>query len=293
MEDQLRMSQKILVIGANGALGTDLLKNIPGSMGATHADFDICDKDAASAFIKETGVKAIVNTAAFHQVPNCESQYAKAFEVNTIGVRNLAQICAEEKIHLCHVSTDYVFDGTKGQPYLESDIPAPLSIYAITKLGGEHALAAYGEDWSVVRSCGLYGEVPTRAKGGNFVSTMIRLGTERESVQVVDDEIVCPTYTKDLALGIKALLDAKGKGIYHITQAESCSWYDFAEVIFQQAKLPAKLERTKAANFQSVVKRPTYSVLDCSHFQEVSGHQMPHWKDALERHLEALGYSKG
>lgn len=287
------MARKTLIIGANGALGTDLLKQIPHAIGATHADFDICDLDAARKFIEQAEVHAIVNTAAFHQVPNCESQYAKAFEVNAIGVRNLAQISAERDIHLCHISTDYVFDGSKGEPYLESDLPAPLSIYAITKLAGEHALAAYGSNWSVVRSCGLYGEIPTRAKGGNFVSTMIRLGQERDVVQVVDDEIVCPTYTKDLAHGIGQLLDANGRGLFHITQAESCSWYDFAKVIFEQAKLPARLESTKAANFQSVVKRPTYSILNCDHFQQITGHQMPHWKDALERHLTALGHPKG
>lgn len=282
----------ILVIGANGALGTDLVANLPNAVGATHSDFDIIDMNGARAFINECGATKVINTAAFHRVPDCEDEYAKAFEVNVIGVRNLALVCAELGIHLCHISTDYVFDGVKGEPYKETDPASPLSIYAISKYAGEQALAAYGDDWSIVRSCGLYGEVPTRAKGGNFVNAMLRLGRERDEVTVVEDEIVVPTYTHDLALGIGALIEAGGRGIFHIANSGETNWYEFAKVIFETCALPARIKPTTAAQFQSKVQRPAYSILDLSHFQQVTGHAMPHWKDALIRHLNKLGVAK-
>lgn len=282
------MTGKVMVIGANGALGSDLMQVLDQPVAATHADFDICDFEATQAAILASGAQAVINTAAFHRVPECETAYDQAFAVNIIGVRNLAQICAAAKIHLCHISTDYVFDGSKGAPYVETDPTAPLSIYAISKLGGENAALAYGEDVSIVRSCGLYGEVPTRAKGGNFINTMIRLGRERDKVTVVNDEIVCPTYTYDLAVGIKQLLEAKGQGIFHITQEGETTWFDFAKVIFETLKLPAELLPTTAAQFQSVVQRPNYSILDNGKFATLTGGRLPHWQQALERHLAKL-----
>jgi len=279
---------KVLVIGANGALGSDLVRVLPDVVSATHAQLDIVDAQACATFIEESGVEAVVNTAAFHRVPDCEAEFAAAFEVNVIGPRNLAQICAKRKIHLCHISTDYVFDGEKGSPYLEDDPCHPLSIYAISKLAGEHAVAAYGDNFSIVRSCGLYGRVPTRAKGGNFINTMLKLGRERELVTVVNDEFVAPTYTYDLAKAIAALLEAGGRGIFHVANAGETNWFEFAQVIFEYCKLPARLEPTVASAFQSLVRRPAYSILDCARFKQVSGFDLPHWKDALLRHLAEL-----
>jgi len=279
------MRRKVLVIGANGALGTDLMKTLEHPVPALHADFDICEKSRAAAFIKKARVQVVVNTAAFHQVPICETEQARAFEVNVMGVRNLAEICADLGLHLCHLSTDYVFDGKARKPYAESDLPAPLNMYAVTKLAGEYAVAAYCADYSIVRSCGLYGRVPTRAKGGNFINAMMRLGREREFVPVVEDETVSPTYTRDLALGIKALLDAEGRGTFHISQAGETSWYEFARIIFEFFRLPAKLKPITAALFQSSVRRPAYSILDNRRFESLTGFQMPLWKDALLRHL--------
>lgn len=284
-EQQAVYPHKVAVIGANGALGSDLMRVLKAPVAGYHKDFDIVDFDATRAWLAQSGVKAVVNTAAFHRVPDCETEYAAAFEVNVIGVRNLARACAELDMHLCHISTDYVFDGSKGKPYREDDPPAPLSIYAISKLAGEYALAAYGDNWSVVRSCGLYGKVPTRAKGGNFINAMIRLGTERDKVTVVNDETVCPTYTYDLAVAIDHLLAAGGQGLFHINQSGQTTWYDFAKVIFETKKLPAAIEPISASAFQSVVKRPNYSILDNGKFEALTKHRMPDWQDALKRHL--------
>ena len=282
------MRKKVLVIGANGALGTDLVQALENPAPAVHADFDIRDKDRTFSWIKSSGAEAVINTAAFHRVPDCETEYAKAFEINAIGVRNLAEICADLKIHICHLSTDYVFDGSKQAPYTEEDVPAPLSIYAITKHAGEQVLAAYGDNYSIVRSCGLYGKVPTRAKGGNFVNTMMKLGAAREKVTVVSDETVCPTYTHDLAKGIVALLNSGGRGVFHITQSGETSWFAFSKVIFDYFKLPAKLEPISSSDFQSKVRRPVYSILDNAKFVKTTGHKMPHWKEALLRFLREI-----
>lgn len=287
-QQQAVYPHKVAVIGANGALGSDLMRVLKAPVPGYHKDFDIVDYDATREWLAQSGVKAVVNTAAFHRVPDCETEYAAAFEVNVIGVRNLARACAELDMHLCHISTDYVFDGSKGKPYREDDPPAPLSIYAISKLAGEYALAAYGDNWSVVRSCGLYGKVPTRAKGGNFINAMIRLGTDRDKVTVVNDETVCPTYTYDLAVAIDRLLAANGQGIFHINQSGQTTWYDFAKVIFETKKLPAAIEPISASAFQSAVQRPNYSILDNGKFEALTKHRMPEWQDALTRHLAEI-----
>ena len=282
------MKRKVLVIGANGALGTDLVKTLGDAVPAVHADFDISDKRKAAAFIKASGVNVVINTAAFHQVPLCETEHERAFQVNVIGARNLAEVCTDFGLHLCHLSTDYVFDGKAEQPYSEADLPAPLNMYGISKLAGEYAVAAYCADYSIVRSCGLYGRVPTRAKGGNFINTMMRLGREREVVTVVDDEIVSPTCTTDLAQGINALLDAEGRGTFHISQTGSTSWYEFARVIFDFFSLPAVLKPIPAKQLQTSVRRPPYSILDNRRFESLTGFKMPPWREALERHLNTF-----
>ncbi len=280
------LNKRVLVIGANGALGTDLMRVLDNAIPAVHKDFDICNLPQAREAVKRSQAEVVVNTAAFHRVPDCEKEYARAFEVNVIGVRNLAEICADLNIHLCHISTDYVFDGKSQRPYREDDPTSPLSMYGISKRAGEQALAAYGDHFSIVRSCGLYGKTPTRAKGGNFINTMMKLGKDLERVTVVNDERVTPTYTEDLAKGIKALLEAEGRGIFHITQSGETSWYEFAQVIFNHFSLPAKLEPIPSAQFQGIVKRPAYSILDNQKLKELTGFEMPHWKDALTRYLE-------
>jgi len=284
------LKKRVMVIGANGALGSDLMVVLKNAIPAVHKDFDICDEDQAREAIKRSEAEVVVNTAAFHRVPDCETAYADAFKVNVIGVRNLAGICRDLKIHLCHVSTDYVFNGESRTPYKEDHPTSPLSIYGISKRAGEQALAAYGENYSIVRSCGLYGKTPTRAKGGNFINTMMKLGNNMEKVTVVDDELATPTYTLDLAKGIQALLNADGRGIFHITQSGVTNWYEFAKVIFDYFSLPARLEPIPASQFQTSVARPAYSILDNGKFQKLTGFHMPDWKDALMRYLnDAFG----
>lgn len=278
-----------VVIGANGALGTDLMEILEYPVPATHDDFDITDLEATRAFLTKVRPRSLINTAAYHQVPACEEHYQIAFQVNAIGVRNLAVCCKQLGIHLCHISTDYVFDGSKKAPYVEDDLPAPVNTYAISKLAGEYMLKAYGgANTSIVRSCGLYGAIPTRAKGGNFITNMVHLGRTRERVTVVDDEIVAPTYTLDLARAIDLLLAAQGRGIFHLTQSGATSWYGFAKVIFKVLGLPAELVPIKSSEFQTKVARPSYSILDNSRFNGLTGHPMRHWETAVRDHLRDM-----
>ena len=278
---------KVVVIGAQGALGTDCVKVFGDSaVPATRAEFDICDPKATRNFLEAHRPTHAINTAAFHQVPLCESEFERAMNVNALALKHLAEACNELQIHLCHISTDYVFDGLKKAPYVETDLPNPLSAYAISKVAGEHVVQAYAKNFSIIRSCGLYGEVPTRAKGGNFITTMARLGKERDRVTVVDDEWVTPTYTLDLACGIKTMLEKGGQGLMHITQSGSASWYQFAQIIFEVLKLPAQLAPISAATFQSTAKRPSYSILDNAKFKHLTGMELRPWDEALRDFLE-------
>ncbi|MCB1049008.1 MAG: dTDP-4-dehydrorhamnose reductase [Acidobacteria bacterium] len=280
---------RVLVVGANGALGSDLLSVLgQEAIGVTHAELEIADPDSVSRCLDQCQPSHVINTAAFHQVPLCESRFEDALKVNTLGATYLARACQIREISLCHISTDYVFDGLKGSPYTETDCPAPLNAYAISKLAGEHAVLTYCDKASVVRSCGLYGRVPTRAKGGNFVTTLVRLGKEREKLTVVNDEWVTPTYTLDLAKALHHLLQKEGRGIFHITQSGAATWFDLAEVIFSVLKLPAKLEPVPAAQFQNEVKRPQYSILDNGKFNRLTQAPLRTWQEALRDYLSTF-----
>jgi len=282
--------ERWLVIGANGALGTDLIeifgdKAIP----AFHSDFDISDKQQSFSFIKKQPVTGIINTAAYHHVPSCEEHPDKAFKVNTLGVRNLSEISTYLKLHLCHISTDYVFDGEKQLPYTEADLPNPLNSYAISKLAGEYMVKAYASSHSIIRSCGLYGRIPTRAKCGNFLTAVLTQAMLKEPLTIVNDEIVAPTYTRELAVGIKELLAHKPAGIFHINQAGQTTWYDFARHLLKHFELDVEIKPVSRDFFQTGLKRPAYSILNCQKFENLTGISMSSWDSALTSFLDENG----
>lgn len=275
------------MIGASGQLGHDVVEQFAGHdvVGLTHEQIELTDAAAVRPTLEALRPRIVVNAAAFHNVPRCESEEAMAFAVNAVAPRHLARACSALGARLVHVSTDYVFDGTKGAPYVESDRPNPLNVYAISKLAGEHAVLADGGDHQVVRSSGLYGMRPCRAKGGNFIDTMFRLARERPEVRVVSDEILTPTCTADLAAQIRLLALEGPPGLFHATGQESCSWYEFARVIFDVGGLSTPLEPTTVSAFPSPVRRPTYSVLDNAALRAAGLDRMRHWRAALEDYL--------
>jgi len=280
---------KTLLIGADGQLGTDLGKIYPADelTPLTLEDLDICDYTEVAKILREHSPEVVINTAAFHRVDECEDNPERPMEVNALAVRNLAIVCKEINAMLVHFSTDYVFDGNASRPYTERDTPRPESVYAISKLAGEYFIRYLHEKHFILRVCGLFGVVGSKEKGTNFVETMIKLAEEGKDIKVVDDQTLTPTYTLALAKRIKALVETKKYGLYHMTCEGECSWYEFAKAIFEISGLSPNLEPTTSGEYRSPAKRPTYSVLEKANLKAVPEvPPMPFWKDALKEYLE-------
>jgi dTDP-4-dehydrorhamnose reductase len=222
-----------------------------------------------------------------HNVEACEADPQRSFLVNGIGGKNLAQISNEVGYTLVHISTDYVFDGFTQVPYVEEDCPNPLNVYGNTKLSGEYFIKSIAEKYFILRLSGLYGINPCRAKGGlNFVSLMLKLSRERDEVRVVDDEILTPTYTGDIASQILHFVGRTDYGLYHVTSQGSCSWYEFASKIFELTNSSVCLSIADPGEFPVKVPRPKYSVLENKALQKAGIDIMPHWSTSLKLYLE-------
>jgi dTDP-4-dehydrorhamnose reductase len=256
----------VLVTGAGGQLGHALLEAFPAARGLTRAEWDV-------TYPAPAGLEAdlVLHTAAWTNVDGAEDDPQAAAAVNVGGVQHAAALGAP----LVVWSTDYVFDGRKREPYLESDAASPLGAYGRTKLHGE---AAAGEQAWVVRSSWLFG--PT---SHNFLRTMLRLGAERDEVAVVDDQRGSPTYVGDLAAATEQVLELP-YGVYHVAAAGDCTWAEFAEAIFEEAGLPARVRRITTAEFGARAPRPAYSVLR----SEKGAPELPHWRDGLRRCIEVI-----
>jgi dTDP-4-dehydrorhamnose reductase len=281
---------KIAVIGANGQLGSDLVaafsENGDVVCALIHSDIEISDLHSVSHALEDIRPHVVVNTAAVHQVENCEREPEKAFAVNALGPRNLAIVSRNLGAVLMHVSTDYVFDGSKGSPYTEEDTPRPLNAYGITKLAGEHFVRVTTARHFVIRTSGLYGKSPCRAKGGlNFIECMLKLAREREEVRVVDSEVVTPTSTTELAQQMVQLSHSNCYGLYHATAEGSCSWYEFAREIFEITVTPARLKVAAPDEFPAKVGRPKYSVLENQALKTRGLNAFKPWQDALHKYL--------
>lgn len=284
---------KIAVIGANGQLGTDVCQafrdNGDDVFEINHDRLDISAKSDTNKLIEDISPEIVINTAAMHNVDDCEANPAESFSVNAIGARNLALASQELDFTLFHISTDYVFDGLKKVPYIESDCPRPLNVYGNTKLSGELFIQTIAEKYFILRVSAIYGENRCRAKGGlNFVTLMLKLAKERDEVRVVDNEFVSPTYTRDIANQIVHMAQSHEYGLFHATSQGSCSWHGFAQRIFELADAPAKLSVADPDEFPAKVPRPYYSVLENSSLQKANLDIMPNWEDGLERYLSLI-----
>jgi dTDP-4-dehydrorhamnose reductase len=280
---------KITIIGANGQLGSQLVETFAPDhevTGLNHSDIEISDRQQSANVFKGIKPDVVINTAAFHHVPKCETEPQTAFNVNAIGALNLAQISEQQGFTLVHYSTDYVFDGKKELPYRENDDTNPLNMYALTKLAGETLIRNNCRRYFILRISGIYGTVACRAKGGNFIMTMTRAAKERDVVKVVDDEILSPTPVRHIAENTKQLLNQDHYGIFHMTCQDGCSWYEFARVIFDRLNLKTPLVACKSDEFPSAVKRPMYSVLENQNLKLAGIDQMPHWQDGLTEFLK-------
>jgi dTDP-4-dehydrorhamnose reductase len=282
---------RIAIIGADGQLGTDLVEACTRAGHTVHPltyqDIHIEDMDSVTSALTPLKPEAVFNAAAFHNVPKCETEIDQAFAVNARGPLNLAKLSETLGYSFIHYSTDYVFDGEKRAPYRETDRPNPLNIYAISKLAGESCALNYSSRSSVIRLSGIYGRVPSLMKGNNFVSIMVKLAAEKPEVRVVTDEVLSPTPTTEIAENSLAILASGETGLYHLVSEGECSWYEFAEVIWQTLQLKTPLHKTSVKEFSSPVKRPFYSALENAHYNRLpNARPMTHWKEALVKFLK-------
>lgn len=272
----------ILVVGANGMLGHDLMKELPGDVqGLDLPDIDITSCESVQEVLERLKPKVVVNAAAYTDVDGCETNTELAMQVNGEGVAFLAMACRSIGAKLVQISTDYVFDGGKGSPYREDDPTGPLSVYGESKLAGEMN-ARFCPDHLIVRTQWLYG-----VNGKNFVETMIRLAGEKEELAVVDDQTGSPTWTVDLARAIRALLQHDCTGIYHAANSGFCTWNDFAKAIFEKEGLAIRVNPLTTDKLDRPARRPLYSTLDCSKLAAEAGFQPQTWREALASYLAA------
>ncbi len=284
---------KILVIGANGQLGGDLVQILSEYspkhqvISLSHSDLEITNPSQVQQVLKQYHPQVVVNTAAYHKVDEVENNPEKAFAVNAIAPLTLARLCREMDVALMFLSTDYVFGGEENRtkPYAENDCPAPLNVYGISKLAGEKSIQATWHKHWIVRTSGLYGLRGASGKGGNFVELMLRLAHEGKDIRVVNDQRLSPTFTQELARGLLNLIEKAPYGLYHLTCSGECSWYEFAVMIFELAELHPNLQPTTSAEFKATARRPSYSVLANLAIKKAGIAPLKDWQSALADYL--------
>jgi dTDP-4-dehydrorhamnose reductase len=278
---------RIAVLGAAGQLGRDLCPRLPGAVvPLSRADVDLEKPETIPAYLAAGRPDVLVNCAAYNFVDKAEADPAPAFAANGLGVRLLAQGCAAAGVKLVHVGTDYVFglDTARTTPFTEDDPPGPVSAYGLSKLVGEYAARA-APGHLVVRTCGLYGVWGNGGKGGNFVETMLRVAGQGKPLKVVHDQHCTPSYTADVADAIAGLIRVGASGLYHATNAGSCTWYEFAAEIFRQAGVTADLTPITSAQFGAPAPRPPYSVLSNAKLAAAGVSAPRAWPEALAAYL--------
>jgi dTDP-4-dehydrorhamnose reductase len=275
---------KIVIIGSTGQLGQDLMKTLRADhevTGLTHQDIEVTDYTSVQT-LKEQKPSVIINTAAFHKTDQCEDEPLKTFFVNAIGPKNVAAISKEINAINVFISTDYLFSGSKNEPYTEDDTPDPINTYGISKLAGELFTKQHPRHY-IFRVASLFGVAGASGKGGNFVETMITKAKKNEPIIVVDDMWMSPTYTKDAAETIKKILDLTLPfGTYHLTNQGQCTWFQFAQEIFKLTGLTPDLKRIKTSQIQTKAKRPLFSALKSIKLHNL---EMRSWKEALYSYL--------
>jgi dTDP-4-dehydrorhamnose reductase len=286
------VSARVLITGGGGQLASDLeaqLATVAEVLAPARAELDVTDEHAVGAAFAALRPTVVYNCAAFHNVEVCEREEDRAFEVNVRAVKRLAQRCTESGATLVHLSTNYVFDGAAADPYDEGASPAPRSIYAISKLAGEHAALAYGDGALVVRTAGLYGQHGSVSKGGNFVTRMIARARTQGELQVVADQLLTPTFTADLAGGLIEAVDRGVSGTLHLTNAGSTSWHGFTEAIMEMAGVDVPIEPATTTRAAGAADRPLNGVLVSSTAAPAGLAPLRPWREALADYLERAG----
>ena len=279
----------ILIIGSNGQLGREMQRTLTkrdvAFKACDYPEIDIASPQSMGRLIVETKPDAVVNCAAYTNVDKAESDYDHAYQINALGPKNLAEACNLHGIELVHISTDYVFSGEaileRGapRPYIESDIPGPVTVYGKTKLEGEKFVQSLHDQYYILRTAWLYGD------GNNFVRTMLKLSEQLDNINVVNDQIGSPTSTVDLANVICSIINSRQYGLYHATCEGQCSWYDFTKKIFQLRGIDTSVAPVTSTEFVRPAKRPAWSVLENANLKKIQKNLFRNWEDSLREYL--------
>lgn len=275
---------KVLVTGARGQLGYDVVERLKElnieHIGVDKEEFDLTDEKETKEFIKSYKPDVVVHCAAYTAVDKAEDEKELCHAVNVLGTRYVAEACKEIDAKMVYISTDYVFDGEKKEPYEVDDKPNPINYYGLTKYLGEREVQNILEKYFIVRISWVFGK-----NGINFVKTMLRLGQERKELRVVCDQVGSPTYTYDLAKLLCEMIQTDKYGIYHATNEGYCSWYEFACEIFKTARMDVKVIPIQSDEYPTKAKRPRNSRLSKNKLELMGFNLLPHWRDALERYI--------
>lgn len=286
------MRNNVLVMGANGQLGKALSDIVVDDNGTSfqfisRQELDLSDVDAIEAFFENKSIDVVVNCAAYTAVDKAELELDLANAINHLAVKKVADVCKRKEISLIHISTDYVFNGESFKPYTEIDAPDPKNVYGETKLNGELAIKKINPNGIIIRTSWVYYKA-----GNNFVKTMLRLGNERNELNVVSDQIGTPTYAGDLAETIISIInhaDFKSRKIesslYHFSNEGVASWYDFAKAIFELRNIDCEINPIDTSGYPTPAKRPQYSVMSKTKIKKDFGVNVPYWRDSLKKML--------
>ncbi|MDU0203569.1 MULTISPECIES: dTDP-4-dehydrorhamnose reductase [Paenibacillus] len=288
--------KRIALLGAKGQLGSDIHRVLKENsqfevIPVTRNMLDVENTETIIPILEKLGrIDVLINCTAFHNTEQCEADPLKALRINSIAVLRMATYCKQNGTLFIHFSTDYVFDGSKQAPYTEEDRVSPLNAYGSSKAAGEEAIAAYLDNYFIFRVSSLFGEAGASGKGGNFVETMIRLSKQGNPISVVQDVIMSPTYTQDIAETVKFFLEQEitAYGVYHCSGEGACSWYELAVQTFAFCGITCETIPIMNSAYAAKVRRPLYSVLDNNKLNRI--YPMRSWQSALEQYLQRKGY---
>jgi len=275
------------VIGSKGMLGKDLMGVLPSSfpddevIGWDIEDIDIQKEEDTATQIEKLQPHIVIHVAAYTDVDGCELDEEKAFAVNAEGTKHITLAASRCRAKVVYLSTDYIFDGNKREPYLENDLPSPLNVYGRSKLKGEQYIQEWMKDALIIRTQWLYGSY-----GKNFVTSILQQATEKKVLSIVNDQVGSPTYTADLAKAISILIGVDARGIFHVANSDLCSWYIFGQAVLKLSGLDkVRVIPISSKEFGRPAVRPSYSVLDCQKLKKETGLTLRPWTEALKNYL--------
>jgi dTDP-4-dehydrorhamnose reductase len=286
-----RMNSKVIVFGGGGQLGVELCREFERRRWIVvrfdRQALDIADPVRVEEAVAKSDAQVVINAAAYNQVDIAEKEPLTAYQTNALAVRNLAMACRQTDARFVHYSTDYVFDGAKGSPYVESDQTHPLGAYAVSKLAGELYAQAYLADPLIIRTSGVFGPGGMFTPRGNFVEVMLRMAKANHPIRVVHDHVASPTYAPAMAARTFEMVEKNLRGLYHLGGGEAVSWYDYAKLIFELAGLSPALQATDEREYRTAARRPKFSALSNAKLEAAGIAPMPKFRDAVSDYLEA------